>query len=160
MKMVFFDLETTGFRSNDEILSMAFVDQYGNILMDTYVRPVEKEKWPEAEKINHISYDMVKNAPTMELLQEQVNEIVKSADVLISYGIDFDYCFLKKWLYPHVQQNVKTDCCLTMARKIHPDMSHKLSNMMDFLEIKWSGNNHCALPDALACKDVWLALKK
>lgn len=158
MKRIFFDLETTGFKNDDEILSMAFVDQEENVLLDTYVRPIYKEKWSEAEKINHLTYEMVKDAPTMNELQERVNAIVDSADVLISYGINFDYRFIKQWLYPHVQQDVKTHCCLTEAKRKYPYMSHKLCDMMDFFGIEWTGNSHSALPDTIACKDVWMAM--
>lgn len=158
--LVFFDLETTGFRNSDEILSIGMINQNGEVLLDTLVRPTHKTEWKDAEEVNHISPEMVESAPSMEEIQPELNRIIKEADMLISYGINFDYRFIKPWLYKEIEEKTKRECCLQVARDVCPGISHKLSNMMEFLELEWTGLAHSALPDAIACKDVWKTLTK
>ena len=159
-KLVFFDLETTGFRNTDEILSIGMVNQNGEVLLDTLIRPIQKTEWKEAEAINHITPEMVKSAPSMEEIQPELNRILQEADMLIAYGINFDYRFLKHWLYEETQKKLKRECCLEAARNACPGVSHKLSEMMNVLNLEWTGTAHSALPDAEACRKVWNALKK
>lgn len=108
MKQIFFDLETTGFLNDDEILSIAMVGMNGNVLLDTFVCPTHK----------------------------------------------------REWLDEPLRNDVRTDCCLTLAKQAYPGISHKLSDMMDYLDLTWTGDAHTALPDTVACKDIWNAIQE
>ena len=95
--VVCFDTETTGINTKqDELLQITIVDDKFNILLDTYVCPATKTKWALAEKVNHISYDMVKNAPTAKELAPKIQEIFDSADRVVGYNVGFDIAFIKK----------------------------------------------------------------
>ena len=57
------DTETTDKNpQTSELLQVSIIDSDGNVLFDSYFRP-ESSFWPEAMKVNHITSEMVKNAP-------------------------------------------------------------------------------------------------
>lgn len=64
--VIFLDTETTGLDpETDEILQISVVNNNGEILLNSYIRPEHKTEWTAAEAINHISPQMVKNAPVI-----------------------------------------------------------------------------------------------
>ena len=84
-QQVVFDVETTGLDSSkDEILQFSAINGAGEVLLITYVRPIFHERWPEAERINGITPDMVANAPTFAEVWEDIQAIFLSASELIS----------------------------------------------------------------------------
>lgn len=95
---IVFDVETTGLdRSNDEITQISIIDLDGNILLNTYVKPLRHTEWPDAEAINGISPAMVADAPTLDDLAPQIKSIFDDADIVIGYNSKyFDSKFLEK----------------------------------------------------------------
>ncbi len=90
-----FDLETTGIKpGEDEILQVSIIDENFNTLMNEYVRPEHTTEWPEAEAVNHISPDMVKNCRTFKELAGAIQNIFLKCEELISYNGTFDIKFL------------------------------------------------------------------
>ncbi len=63
------DTETTGLGPEDEVIQIAICTLEGDRLLYSNVRPRKARTWPEAEKIHGISWDDVKDAPTMEDLR-------------------------------------------------------------------------------------------
>ena len=62
---VFFDIESTGLDPvRDEILQLSIINENEEVLFSDYIRPVRHKTWNEAEKINHISPEMVKDKQT------------------------------------------------------------------------------------------------
>jgi DNA polymerase III epsilon subunit-like protein len=59
---VIIDTETTGLADDAEIIEIAIINMRGEVLLDTLVKPT-KSIPPEATKINHITNEMVANAP-------------------------------------------------------------------------------------------------
>lgn len=94
-QIVVFDVETTGIDTNsDEILQFSAINGEGEVLLNTYVRPEKHTTWYEAQSINGISPEMVKDKPTMRELWEQIQSIFLSANLLIAYNGYFDMEFL------------------------------------------------------------------
>ena len=97
-KMIVFDVETTGLDAEkDDVLQISIIDGNGKILINEYVHPLKKESWIEAQRINGISPEMVKNAPYPHELISKVKGIFQSADLLVSYNGVFDLGFLSHW---------------------------------------------------------------
>lgn len=95
-KLICFDTETTGLDdAKDEILSIAIIDANGNTLLSSFVRPMHHRRWPDAERINHISPKMVADAPTMEELKPQIQDIFDQAEYIVGYNVWFDLGFLE-----------------------------------------------------------------
>lgn len=94
-KVVFIDVETTGLDEiKDEILSLAIVDFEGNVLFSELVKPPTRKRWPNAQKINGISWSDVKDKPQ---LSEHLDEIEKyfAEDMIVAgYNVWFDMGFL------------------------------------------------------------------
>lgn len=96
MKLVF-DTETTGLNPmEDEILQLSIIDENENVLFNDYIRPSHKTTWPDAERINHISYEMVKDKMTFQQRSKEIQSIFSRADALIAYNGNFDIRFLRK----------------------------------------------------------------
>lgn len=90
------DIETTGLdEEKDEILSLSIIDVNENVLYNSYFCP-ESKSWPDAEKIHHISYDDVKDAPAFKDELSYINDVLASASLIVGYNLEtFDLPFLK-----------------------------------------------------------------
>ena len=65
-KYIVLDTETTGLNAaEDEILQVSIIDNEGAVLFDSYIKPTQHTEWAEAERIHHITPEMVADAPTI-----------------------------------------------------------------------------------------------
>lgn len=165
-KVLFFDLELTGFYDRDEILSITIVDATGKLIMDTLVKPVHTKKWKRTEKIHGITPEMVEDAPTLEEIIPTIKEIFAAADNLIAYGVSTDFSHIKTIYATEAERDAlheKIRCCANeYVRYIHehrPDLINaSLIDAMDCFSIEWEGTPHSSLADTIACRKVWAAL--
>jgi DNA polymerase III epsilon subunit-like protein len=159
---VYLDTETTGLSpSLDEILEIAIINDYGQPLLNTLVKPVKLTQWGEAETIHGISPHMVADAPTLEQLAPRIRTAVSGQDVVI-YNAAFDAGFLGDLL-----SNAKSiHCCMNAWSEHVGEWSdyhgnyrwHKLTDAASSIRHQWSDSAHRALADTLACRSVWLYL--
>ncbi len=165
-KVLFFDLELTGFYDHDEILSVTIVDATGKLIMDTLVRPKKKKKWKNTEKIHGITPDMVVDAPTMDELGPKIRAIFDEAENIIAYGVSTDYSHIK-YIYDTAEErealHEKIRCCaheyVRYITEHRPDLSHaSLTDAMACFEIEWDGIAHTSAADTVACMKVWEVL--
>ena len=162
-RVLFFDLELTGFYDHDEIISISIVNGYGEVIMDTLVRPVHTKKWKKTEKIHGITPEMTVGAPTLVELTPQIKEIFANADVLIAYGVSTDYSHIKYIYATEAERKAlhdKVRCCanefVRYAHECRPDVEHaSLTDAMKCLEIEWDGIAHTSIADTIACYRVW-----
>jgi len=165
-KILFFDLELTGFYDRDEILSITIVDAEGTLIMDTLVKPTHTKKWKRTEKIHGITPDMVENSPTLPELTPRIKEIFAGANNIIAYGVSTDYSHIKMIYETEEEREAlheKIHCCANeYVRYIHehrPDLKNaSLIDAMECFGIEWEGTPHTSLADTIACKDVWAKL--
>ena len=165
-KVLFFDLELTGFYDRDEILSITIVDAEGELIMDTLVKPAHTKKWKRTEKIHGITPEMVEDAPTLEELIPRIKEIFAAADNIIAYGVSTDYSHIKKIYATEGERDALHDkirCCANeYVRYIHehrPDLTNaSLIDAMECFGIEWEGVPHSSLADTIACMKVWARL--
>ncbi len=165
-RVLFFDLELTGFYDRDEIISISMVDGTGRIVMNTLVKPTHTKRWKRTEKIHGITPDMVAESPTLEELIPEIKRIFENSDRIIAYGISTDFSHIKTIYETEAEQNVLHDkirCCANeFVRYIHehlPEQVHaSLTDAMECLKIEWEGVAHSSMADTLACRKVWSAL--
>ena len=165
-RVLFFDLELTGFYDRDEIISISICDGTGKIVMNTFVKPTHTKKWKRTEKIHGITPEMTADSPTLEELTPEIKEIFANADAIIAYGVSTDYSHIKK-IYPTEAEQLalhgKIRCCANeFVRYIHehrPDVLHaSLTDAMECLGISWEGIAHTSIADTIACRAVWETL--
>ena len=88
------DTETTGlYAGEDEILQLSIISENGEKLFDSYFRPLHKT-WQEAQAVNHISPEMVADAPCIVDRAAEIQRLINSADKIIGYNTYFDVNFI------------------------------------------------------------------
>ena len=162
-RVLFFDLELTGFYDRDEIISVSVVNGFGEVVMNTFVKPVHTKKWKKTEKIHGITPDMVQDSPTLEELIPEIKQMFANADAIIAYGVSTDFSHIKM-IYETEEErealHAKICCCANeFVRYIHehrPDVVHaSLTDAMECLGIEWDGVPHSSIADTIACRKVW-----
>jgi DNA polymerase III epsilon subunit-like protein len=159
---VVIDLETTGLDpSTDEVLEVAVVDINGEEYMNTFVRPVNRSEWPEAQRIHGIAPEDMENAPTLRSLAEEIKESVRDRVVVI-YNAEFDAEFLKDLL-----KGARAVICAMeafaaeyQAREGGEGRWQKLVHAAHYVDHDWGQDAaHRAIHDAHATVSVyrWLA---
>ncbi len=134
------DLETTGISAKTEkITEIGIMKIQNGEVVDKFSEFVNPEKpIPErVQEITKITDDMVKNAPTIDVLFPKVLEFIEGS-VLVAHNASFDIGFLKKVAkdlgYEFDYTYVDT---LPLARKLYPDLKkHKLGKIAEYLKIK------------------------
>lgn len=167
LEPAFIDLETTGFSAEtDEILEIAIIDQSGNTLLDTLVKPERVESWPEAQAVNGITPEMVASAPTLRGLTLLLTGLLMQRRV-VAYNMAFDIEFLKLALPDWVAgEDYHPHCAMRRfsimrgvwdAREAGKNDYKRWRQVAaaEFVGHVWSGTAHRALADVQACRSIW-----
>lgn len=94
-EIIIVDTETTGLDSvTDELLQVSIIDSQGNTLFNSYIKPLFTENWDGAMAVNHITPEMVANAPNIFEVKQEINRILNSANIIVGYNTNFDLSFL------------------------------------------------------------------
>lgn len=87
---VILDTETTGLDEEDEIIQIGVIDLDGNVLIDSFVRPEQREEiLEEATEIHGITMDMLAGAPTFRELLPVLSAITHGKTI-VAYNAEFD----------------------------------------------------------------------
>ena len=149
------DTETTGLDETAEIIEISIIDCYGNTLLDTLVRPVNRFG-DEAIAVHGISNDQVKDAPAWADVYSQFCQIIKDRTVVI-YNSAYDTrlvnqtCELHGLWYPIINAH----CAMKAYAKYYGEWDDRRGNYRWIgLEraaaiegIGLTGNAHRALTD-------------
>ena len=95
-KIICIDIETTGLdKTDDEILQISIINGSGKVLYNSYIKPLYKMDWKEAEQINKIKWESVKNAPGIFEEKRKIDKILRKARLIVGYNHKaFDLPFL------------------------------------------------------------------
>jgi DNA polymerase-3 subunit epsilon len=110
-KFIILDLETTGLGSDAEIIQVATIDQAGQPLIDTYVKPLHPinetpytkawNEWggyeydrPTAYGVNGISNAMLFDAPAFPSVYEDL-KLLLAGKTVITYNVAYDRSMLR-----------------------------------------------------------------
>ncbi|MEG1394579.1 MAG: exonuclease domain-containing protein [Clostridia bacterium] len=158
---VVFDLETTGLsKATDRIIEIGAVKiENGEIVSfyGTYVDP-EKEISDDATRINHITNDMVKDAPYIEDVIDDFYNYTKGC-YLVAHNADFDTGFIRK-VYQKVGLVLENRVIDTMelAREVEPGVGKvNLGYLCKHYDIELL-NAHRAYYDAEATAQLLIKL--
>jgi DNA polymerase III epsilon subunit-like protein len=159
MSNLYLDIETTGLDClNDEILEIAIINDGGQTLLNTLVKPTRNTNWPEAEEIHGIQPNDVVSAPSLEELQPLLIELLIDQHIVI-YNANFELGFLKDEL----QKAASVTCCMEAFAAEYGEWSEywgnyrwqTLATAARYVQYQWPAKSHRALQDALATRSVW-----
>lgn len=157
-KTIVIDLETTGLNPiHNEILQVAIIDGNGKVLLNEYCKPKHTQTWPEAEAINHITPEIVADKPKFKKIIPEINKILKKADTIIGYNIEFDLTQLlcngvsKKHIVHKKIHDVMLEFADIYGEKLPNGKQkwQKLTKCAEYYDYKYD-NAHDALDDVKA----------
>ncbi len=135
-EFVVFDTETTGLSgSKDRIVELAairFIDGVPTEIFETFINP-EREISPEASAINHITNDMVADAPTISEVLPSFEAFVGKSP-LVAHNLEFDIKFLFYSGSTITDTPRKYYDTLAQSQKMLRKMKHKYNKDYDMWE--------------------------
>lgn len=160
------DTETTGLDpERDELLQVSIIDVAGNTLFDSYFKPCVRS-WKSAERVNGISPEMVKDAPTISEKVAEINAILCRADQIIGYNTHFDIDFLRNngVMLPNAAEIVDV---MSLFAPVFGEWSdyygdykwQTLSTEAGYYKYNWNGRAHNSLADCFATLYVYNKIK-
>lgn len=160
--LVFLDVETTGFApSKCDIIEISAIKFESGMVPVSAFSTLCKPKHPipeEAAAVNHITDDMVEDAPTFSQVAPALTDFLKGCH-LAGHNLDFDLRFI----YVHgtvLPEGVKFYDTLDLAHLTVPKSSidnYKLDTLCGYYGI-WRKGSHRALSDCYATSKVFTNL--
>lgn len=95
-RTIVIDTETTGLGKDDEVISLAVIDGFGERIFYSLIMPTRRDSWPEAEAINGIGPEDVQGKPTMRELEPYLAPLLEQAELIIGYNTTFDLRMLRQ----------------------------------------------------------------
>ena len=157
--IIVIDTETTGLTPYDEILQLSIIDGNGKTLLNELYRPLNHTTWKEAEKVNGISFDMVKDKKFIAEDIDRIVSIISKAKKIVGYNVAFDLNMLMNNLsiFTSVQKCEIFDVYrnykyLASENKLPILAKHTLKNVSEFFGYKVPAGEklHDALTDVKA----------
>ncbi|KNF01763.1 hypothetical protein PSTG_04885 [Puccinia striiformis f. sp. tritici PST-78] len=154
-----------GPRGNEQsaLARVSIVNYYGNVVLDTYVRPKEKvtdyRTWVSGIKPQHLE-----NASSFEDVTRKVADLIQDK-ILIGHAISND---LQALLLTHPRQLIRDTSTYQPLRKLAKTKFPGLKKLaLLLLDIEIQKDSHCSVDDARATlaiyrtqKDQWESLVK
>lgn len=135
------DIETTGFspKRGDKIVEIAIVttDVQGNIV-DKYETLVNPNREVSATHIHKITADMVKNAPYIEDVMEDIIYHLNNKTI-VGHNIEFDLRFINHEISKYLKKEIviRGLCTLQLSRHIVPDLpARRLDAICEYYDIQ------------------------
>ena len=95
-RIIVLDTETTGLGPDDEILQFSAMYFDWKEALNIYIKPSHTDQWDEAMAINHITPEMVEKCPKMSKAKKKIEALLKKAEIVVGYNLDFDLRMLKQ----------------------------------------------------------------
>jgi len=161
-KPLYLDTETTGLHETAEIVEIAIIDNDGNTVFESYVRPTQSIP-PDAIRIHQITDDMVKKAPIWPTIWPTIRSILSENHVAI-YNAQFDLRMmqssLKRYNLSWINQ-FQTSCIMTLYARFRGDWNPKYRSYR-FYSLEDAGrqsriplmNTHRAKDDSLLAREL------
>lgn len=142
-----FDTETTGLDSNAEAVQIAIINQNGDRIFESLVKPVGKIS-PQAIAIHGIDDKKLKYAPTFNDIYLKIKAILESSKILI-YNSAFDVRIINQQCYlndlPSI--NIKSECVMNWYAQYCGDWS---DYHQSYTWQRLPGADHSAIGDCRA----------
>ena len=147
------DLETTGLSEvKNEIIQIAIIKfhHFQPVeILSSYVKPRRGLK-PEAAAINHITEDMVADAPYIEQIMQSVDAFIGERAPIVAHNLQFEYKFLAANGSENIVKKRPLYDTLELSKRIWQLESYSLENVCRNT-FKFTPALHNAESDALTC---------
>lgn len=148
------DIETTGLSvKEDKIIELAAAKVKNGEVIDSFETLVNPEMHisSRVQKVNHITDEMVMEAPTIQTAILQFIEFIEDLPLVAHNGTAFDFKFVKREAEAAGKKITNsTFDTLALSRLAFPESdNHQLSTLVEYLEIEIK-NTHRAMLDVLA----------
>ena len=147
------DLETTGLSEvKNEIIQIAIIKfhHFQPVeILSSYVKP-RKELKLEAAAINHITEDMVADAPYIEQIMQSVDAFIGEKAPIVAHNLQFEYKFLAASGSENIAKKRPLYDTLELSKRIWRLESYSLENVCRNT-FKFTPALHNAESDALTC---------
>ncbi|MGD2157740.1 MAG: 3'-5' exonuclease [Anaerolineales bacterium] len=119
---VYLDTETTGTKETDSIIEISVIDDDGQILVDSLVKPISRIS-PGAARLHGISDAMVQDAPRWPDVWPEVEAALEGRVVGI-YNAEFDLRLIKQthqrhWMSWHNPQGTQFFCIMKLYAQFY-----------------------------------------
>lgn len=94
-KTVFLDTETTGFKSDAEVIQIGIIDLDGHVLMDTLVQ-CQGDIPDDAIEVHGITKESLTGAPLWTDIHHQLSQLLMDAELVIIYNDSFDIRLMQR----------------------------------------------------------------
>jgi len=157
------DLETTGFspKRGDKIVEIAIitVDLQGNII-EKYETLVNPNREVSASHIHKITAEMVKNAPYIEEVMEDILYHLNNKTI-VGHNIEFDLRFINHELSKYLNKEISLSglCTMRLSKLIIPNLpARRLETFCEYFDIEQK-EAHSALGDCQVTLELFNILK-
>ena len=127
---LYVDTETTGLSARDEIVEIAIINDNGEALLNTLVKPVHHNQWPEAQAIHGISPEAVAHAPVYDELRPTIEGLFQDQEVVI-YNKAYD----SQYLDTELEAAQSVQCCMLLFAEHYGEWNPRYGNY------KWQNLN-------------------
>jgi DNA polymerase-3 subunit epsilon len=159
---IYMDTETTGLHSTAEIVEIAIIDQDGNTIFESLVRPSQPIP-PDATRIHRITDEMVRSAPYWPIIWPTIRSILSNHHTAI-YNAEYDLRMLQSSLkrYNQPWMNIfDTSCIMNLFARFRGDWNPKY-RAFRFYSLDDAGkickiplkNTHLAKDDSLLAREL------
>jgi len=171
LKLCVLDIETTGLRipgvssrQVDEVIQLAIVSESQTVLFNELFKPVKPYTDKEAQKINGLTEQKLKNKRLFAEHLSAIQSILDNTQLIITYNADFDTAFLK---HQGVRFSKSSVFCMMQAFTQHMTKQSKrkqanrwysLAQCASYFGVTVDGKAHDALTDARTTLLCYLAM--
>lgn len=166
-RVLFVDVETTGFHSSDRIVSFAGIEFETAALPDGvfalhYVHLVfdpGKKSHPRAAEVHGYDDWTLRHQNPFAAHAHVVNDFVERADLIVAHNAKFDIDFLDRELIAAGHQRIRKPiyCTMEAHRRMGVPGRATLSNVAGQIGLQRGGVRHGALEDAWLAMMVYLS---
>ena len=166
---VILDTETTGLDEDAEIVEIAIIDNHGNVLFNSYIKPSQPiDENSVAVGIHGITNATVANAPTWREAYPKILPILLSKAVVI-YNAQYDTRLINQTNAKYGLGNVHLNahCAMLKYAEFYGEENYysggyrwqSLAKAMQQTGNQFKGKAHSALADCLAVFDILLYMQ-
>lgn len=156
LRIGFVDTESTGLSAKDTITEFALVSSDDTVRYQTLVCP-EVLPGEMAVYVSGLTWDMLVNEPTWDIVQDRVSACLRACDVIVAYNASHDKKFVTRQLeaFGGDVPDVPWLDALEWAR-LFPSRTHSLTDKARAFEVlPDEGVAHRAMYDALVLRSVF-----